>query len=385
MFVLGDSIGRRFYPFVSLPHRLASAFLCGVLFCSWWTYTLAYMFSNTSSPMLWGNLFFFVTAIVAILWLQRNPVKEPPQTRIDLSDATFLRWDWVLAGIFLVFATWMMFRTFTTGDGNILIGHHQFPDFGSTLSIMQSFALGHNFPTQYPHFTGERIRYHFLFYFQAGNLEYLGLNPAMANNILSIFSLTSLLIVVMTLGTVLFRSRIAGRIGAILFFFHGSLAFIPFMLSQASFADLISKINTMTLYLKSGFPYRGEDWGVWSQNVFLNQRHLSSSIAIFVLVLIYLVILFRENRELAPETGPVGTEDGLDPGEGDIGEEEGDDEASDVESDTDETSGDKHEDENNSDDEVADKDEAAGDDSNEAEVCAWHSCRRSGGDLFPAA
>src|SRR4051812_6901651 len=264
MFALGDAVGRRFYPFVSIPHRLASAFLCGMLLSSWWTYAIAYMFSNTASPMLWGNLFFFITAIGVILWLQRNPPKDTVKTEIDVSDATFLRWDWVLAGIFLLFATWMMFRTFTMGDGNIMIGHHQFPDFGSTLSIMQSFALGHNFPTQYPHFTGERIRYHFLFYFQAGNLEYLGFNPAVANNILSIFSLSAMLTLVMTLGTVLFRSRVAGRIGAILFFFHGSLAFIPFILSQGSLAALWDKMNTMTLYLKSGFPYRGEDWGVWS-------------------------------------------------------------------------------------------------------------------------
>jgi hypothetical protein len=109
----------------------------------------------------------------------------------------------------------------------------------------------------------------------------------------------------MTLGSVLFRSRIAGRIGAILFFFHGSLAFIPFLWSVTSFADLMDKLNKMTLYLKSGFPYRGEEWGVWSQNVFLNQRHLASAIAIFVLVLIYLVMLFREHRELAPEPAAV--------------------------------------------------------------------------------
>ena len=168
--------------------------------------------------MLWGNLLFFITAIGAILWLRENPPKKEPLTAIDLSDAGFQQWDWVIAGVFLVFVTWMMFHTFTMGDGKIMIGHHQFPDFGSTLSIMQSFADGHNFPTQYTHFTGERIRYHFLFYFQAGNLEYLGFSPAVANNILSIFSLTSMLILVMTLGVVLFRSRIAGRIGAALFF-----------------------------------------------------------------------------------------------------------------------------------------------------------------------
>ena len=41
-------------------------------------------------------------------------------------------------------------------------------DFGPNLSLMQSFAMGHNFPTEYPHFIGEPIRYHFLFWFQAG-------------------------------------------------------------------------------------------------------------------------------------------------------------------------------------------------------------------------
>ena len=61
MFALGDAIGRRFYPFVSIPHRLASAFLCGLLLSSWWTYALAFFFSDMASPMLWGNLAFFIT------------------------------------------------------------------------------------------------------------------------------------------------------------------------------------------------------------------------------------------------------------------------------------------------------------------------------------
>lgn len=305
MFALGDVIGRRFFTFVSLAHRAASAFLCGLLISSWWTYTLAYFCSGASSPMLWGNLLFFVTSIGLILWLNQNPPKER-ESGLDLSNSEFQKWDWVIAGVFLLFATWMMFKTFTSGDGNLLIGHHQNADFGSTLSIMQSFALGHNFPTEYTHFTGERIRYHFLFYFQAGNLEYLGLTPVIANNLLSIFSLTSLLILVMTLGSVLFRSRIAGRIGAALFFAHGSLAYIPFLLSQSSFSALIDGLNSMTKFLpglrdSAGVPYRGEDWGVWSLNVYLNQRHLASAIAIFLLVLIYVVIRLREKAELEPE------------------------------------------------------------------------------------
>lgn len=301
MVALGDAIGRRFLPFLSIPHRLASAFLCGLLFSSWFTYLVGYIFAESASPMFWANAVFFVVAISVIYFLNRNTQEAGPTTSIDTSETEFVRWDWVVLGLFFVFGLWMMFRTFTIEDGNIAFGHHQYPDFGSTVSIMQSFAYGNNFPTEYPHFSGDRIRYHFLFYFQAGNLEYLGLNPAAASNVLSVFSLTSLLILVMTMGSLLFRSRVAGRIGAALFFFHGSLAFIPFFIANPSTSAVMEKLSKMTMYLNSGFPYRGEDWGVWSQNVFLNQRHFTSSIAIFLLVLIFLYIRNREKSETVAE------------------------------------------------------------------------------------
>src|SRR5438128_2539763 len=89
MFGLGDAVGRRFFPFVSIAHRIASAFLVGLLLASWGTYGLAYMFSNQASPMLWGNLAFFEAAIGIILWLRQNPPKNEPHTAIDLSRTDF--------------------------------------------------------------------------------------------------------------------------------------------------------------------------------------------------------------------------------------------------------------------------------------------------------
>ncbi|MFZ1701842.1 MAG: NHL repeat-containing protein [Pyrinomonadaceae bacterium] len=298
---VGDAIVRRFYPILSIPHRYASAFLVGLLASSWYTYLLGRLFANSSSPLLWANLIFFGSAIALIYYLRKDGPAVGENTSLDTTQTEFTRIDWVIGGIFMAFAFWMMFRTFTMTDGSISIGHHQFPDFGATLSLMQSFALGNNFPTEFTHFTGDQIRYHFLFYFQAGNLEYLGLSPVWANNLLSAFSLTSLLVCVMTLGSLVFRSRTAGRIGAALFFFHGSLAFIPFLMANPSFAGVMDKLSKMTLYLNSGLPYRGEDWGVWSQNVFLNQRHFSSAIAMFLLVLIFLFVRFREYAEI-PES-----------------------------------------------------------------------------------
>ena len=294
VFLLGDSICKRFLPFVSTPHRVATGFLGGLLISTWLTYLAAAMFGETSYPMLAGNLIFAAVAIAAIYLLHRFSPKGKPNTTIDAETTRFKRADWIVTGVFLLTAIVMTYGTFMMKDGNMYIANHQSSDFGSTASIMQSFALGHIFPTEYPHFTGDRIRYHFLFYFQAGNLEYLGLSPATSNNMLSILTLLSMLILVMTLGTVLFASRTVGRIGAILFYFHGSLSYITFYLAAGSLAAMWEKMGTMRDFLSSGLPYRGEDWGPWSQVVYLNQRHLASSIGIFLIVVVFLAIRHRE-------------------------------------------------------------------------------------------
>ncbi len=303
--LLGDAVCRRFFTYLSIPHRFAVAFLSGLLFSSWWTYLAALAFSGSNSPLFWGNIVFFSTATGAIFLLRRRPLKQTPGTTIDRDSTEFKKADWIITGVFLIFISWMMFSTFNMADGKLEIANHQSSDFGSTVSIMQSFAVGHNFPTEYPHFSGDRIRYHFLFYFQAGNLEYLGLNPALSNNILSILSLLSMLILVMTLGTVLFASRVVGRIGAALFFFHGSLAFIPFFMANGPLSVILDKVWTMRDFLTSGLPYRGEAWGVWSQVVYLNQRHLASSIGIFLLVLVFLFIRYREKSEVERVIEPL--------------------------------------------------------------------------------
>lgn len=294
LLLLGDALCRRFFKFASGPHRFGAAFLTGALIGSWWTYLCGFLFAATNSPLLWGNLLFFVMCGGLIYWLWANPSSQEFQTRIDSDQVGFNRWDWVAAGLFLAYACWLTFATFSMDDGKVRIATHQWSDFGSTVSIMQSFANGHNFPTEYPHFSGDRIRYHFLFYFLAGNLEYLGLSPSTANNVLSILSLLSMLFLVMALGVVLFASRLIGRIAACLFFFHGTLSFIPYVYSHWPLGSVIDSVWKMRDFLPSGFNYRGELWGVWSQVVYANQRHLASSIGILLLVMFFLIDRYRE-------------------------------------------------------------------------------------------
>jgi DNA-binding beta-propeller fold protein YncE len=313
---LGDQLCRRFYRYVTVAHRCAAAVLVGLLLSSWFTYVVAWLFRKSAKPLIWADLCFFATAFL-LIWILRRKYRRgrgcEAQFILPRPPGSAL-WDWATLGAFLVLVCWMMFATLNYKNGVLQIANNEWSDFGPNTAIIQSFAIGHNFPTQYPHFSGETIRYHFLFYFQAGNLSFLGLNLAWSLNLLSILTLTCMLALVMTLGQSLFNSRPVGRIGAALFFFHGTLSFVAFLRSQPSLSAAFDSIVGLKDFLPSGYPYRGELWGIWTQVVFLNQRHFASAVGILLLVLLFLIDRYRESaaakkealaRATTEETGPV--------------------------------------------------------------------------------
>ena len=302
-FAVGDFLCRRFYRFASVAHRCAAAILSGLLISSWFTYLAGLLFARARQPLLWGNLLFGIAAIAVLSWNRwKHKVIKRAQ---DDSPNTFVpgRYlprptgssvtDWLLIAGYVVLVSWMMFASFNSSDGILRIANQEYSDFGPNTAIMQSFAVGHNFPTEYPHFSGDRIRYHFLFYFQAGNLEFLGLSPVWSLNLLSMVTLVAMLTLAMTLGEVVFNSRAVGRLGSLLFFFFGSLSYVTYLQRQPSVRAAIQAIRQQRDFLPSIFPYRGDAWGTWSQVTYLNQRHVASAIGILLLVLIFLVIRYR--------------------------------------------------------------------------------------------
>src|ERR1043165_5987882 len=301
---LGDRLSRRCFRYLSVAQRCATAVLVGLLVSTWFTYVVAWCFRRARSPLLWADLCFFAI-VIAWLWLTRNRLRKAAQfARPRLAGSTL--WDSVkLAGFFIV-ACWMMFAPLGYKDGTLFIGSNEWSDFGPNTAIIQNFAVGHNFPTQYPHFSGEPIRYHFLFYFQAGNLTFLGFNLAWSLNLLSVITLVSMLALVMTLGQSLFNSRAVGRLGAALFFFHGTLSFIAFLRSQPSLSAAFHAIVGLKDFLASGYSYRGELWGIWTQVVYLNQRHFAIGLGILLIVLLFLFDRYhRSYAEKAAKTEPV--------------------------------------------------------------------------------
>lgn len=293
--LIGDIVCRRFYRFDSAPHRVASAFLVGLLVCTFASYFLALSFAWTSDPLLYSNLLFGFLSLAIIGWVLKNN----RSTEFDLAGLrngfSEDRKDLEFGALALFVSCVLMFWTFSRGDGTLQMSSFLWNDFGPNLSLVQSFAVGLNFPTEYPHFIGEPIRYHFLFWFQAGNLEYLGLNIVWSLNLLSAFTLAAMLVLTATLGNVVFGSKAVGRIGAVLFFFHGSLSFIPFLLSKGSISEAFYYSVNAVEWVKSIYPYAGEQWGVWSMGTFLAQRHLPAAIGIFLVVLIFLISSIRAN------------------------------------------------------------------------------------------
>lgn len=307
---VGERLCGYFYRFISTAHRWAAGTLVGLLLSTCFTYLAARHFASAKNPLLYGDILFFAVAAIFLLCApKRGPMMMEPR------GSRSAKWDWITLGIYCVLATWMMFATLDFKNGIVLIGTNQWSDYGPNTAIVQSFAYGHNFPAEYPHFANEPIRYHFLFYFLAGNLEYLGLNLAWSLNIISVLTMVCMLALVIALGELLFKSRAVGIIASVFFFFHGTLNLVPFLRAQTSVKGALLAAYKLVSYLSSGYPYRGEDWGIWTQVVFVNQRHFASSIGIFLVVLFFLFDRYLEHskqrkldRALAAGVGPLSWE-----------------------------------------------------------------------------
>lgn len=298
---LGDILCRRFFVYTSAYQRWATAFLSGILICSCVTYLTVLSFTWTASPMLWGNITFALIAIgVAALLIMKFRVSgdsiEQNYERAKGKDI----YDHLTLLAALIVGSWLCFSTLNYSDGAFIFASRSWSDFGANISLTQSMALGNNFPPDHPLFPMEPIKYHFLLWFQAANLSFLGLNAVWAVNMISILSLMAMLVLLMTFAEVLFNSRPAARISVLLFFLAtSSFSYIPFLFSKSSIADIFTSIINSKHYITSGFPYRGDDWGSLSVVVYANQRQLISAVGIVLIVLICLVRFYQRKDVMA--------------------------------------------------------------------------------------
>ncbi len=285
---------------------IPASFLIGTMLITWLTYigaALSNSFSN--KPLLLGNLISFGVFIVfaaIIIHKRKDDFRSffKKLFKIRGNDiVSFLlnrRWEFGFILISTVIVTYFMFLTLNVSGGVMTIGGTVHSDFGPHMSMIRSFSEGSNFPTQYPHFPDGKIRYHFMYQFLAGNLEFLGMRIDFAFNMPSILSLVAFLMllysfVVMTMGT-----RGAGFITAFLFAFRSSFADFTYitdkMKEKIPFPDILKALwDNASGHI--GRSSSQETWGLYAQNVYVNQRHLAFSLGIMILVMIAVYPMFR--------------------------------------------------------------------------------------------
>lgn len=258
---------------------LPAWFGTGTLFITWGTYLISWFFGvygGKRHPLFYGNLLMAVLGFLLVFWLHRN--REPMPPLITLPKR--FQKEAVFFGIMGIFITVLMFYVFHVKDGYLYSGFTVFGDYAPHTAMMRSFSWGDNFPTQYPHYGGQDVKYHFMFQFLAGNLEYLGMRIDFAFNLISIFSFLGFLMLLYTIAL-----RIGGRfsigvLSVLFFLFRSSSSFFRFAWEHIRTGDLWETLTTNTSFI--GYT-PNENWGLWNLNVYLNQRHLAFGLLIISL------------------------------------------------------------------------------------------------------
>lgn len=187
--------------------------------------------------------------------------------------------------------SFVYFYTCYESGENVRLGYSIFSDFSPHVAITSGFGVGSNFPTQYPHFAGDNIQYHFMFYFLTGNMEALGLPLVWAINLPSIICFASALTLLGTLAVLLSSRRSAFLFAPTLVLFRsGWNAFHQISeLMDVPGTSLGSALKTLVHQAEwYGYTFRDE-WGIWAINVYANQRHLALGVGL-VLVFIFLFL-----------------------------------------------------------------------------------------------
>lgn len=283
---------------------LPAGTLVGLLLSSWVTYFLAYIMhpyipADTANLLPANIVSMCIFAYLACLFWQRcflrnyrnqqDPrFKKLPDYRRHPGSVIFY-----LTSILVVVSAvaFVYFYSCFTSGNTVRLGFSIFSDFSPHVAITSGFGNGSNFPTQYPHFSGDNIQYHFMFYFLTGNLQAMGLPIVWAINLPSILCMGSALTLLGTLAVLLSSRRSAFIFAPVLVLFRSAWnVFHQFSeLSSApggSFSSAVESITKQAAWYDYTFR---DEWGIWAINVYANQRHLALGVGL-VLVLIFLFL-----------------------------------------------------------------------------------------------
>lgn len=268
---------------------LPGAFGIGMLLMGWGTYLVSGAASAIGAeiPLIYGNLAVMGAAAVFLAVLYTGRIRKGRavlfhKNRKMIKYKKLFQKEALFFTILALFLIWIMFYVFFIRDRVLYSGFTVYGDYAPHTAMMRSFSLGNNFPTQYPHFGGEDVKYHFMFQFLVGNLEFLGLRLDVAYNLVSVLALLGFLMLLYSLAKRITGSGKTGILTVVFFFFRSALTFFRFVWEHVQAGDLLSTLRDNTEFI--GYTVN-ENWGLWNFNVYLNQRHLAFGLLIISLVI----------------------------------------------------------------------------------------------------
>ena len=273
-------------------------FCAGTLCLTWATYLLAYLNREAKEPLFAANLISLpaaalVIALVAFLQIRK---KSEKRTSFLCKEKKALQLEAMFLTATLVLAFVLMWTTFFVSSNQLYIGVSVFSDFSPHIGMIRSFSYGNNFPTTYPHYAGQDIRYHFMFQFLAGNLEYLGLRIDYAFNLPSMISFMTAFMLLYLLAVKITGKLGAGVLACLFFAFRSSKTLFTYLAELPKGTNIWKALAENTDFLSST---PNEEWGLWNLNVYCNQRHLAFGLtAMFLLLILYLPHLYEMFEEL---------------------------------------------------------------------------------------
>lgn len=291
--------------------KIAASIGIGYLLSGWIVYLVSYISTvwlHLSYPKMHGNIAAIV--LMSILGAQERKHRQQKQLytpvhteKRSLTDRNGSQGRYTIGNtdyatescarssikesvcfcLLFLFILLSMFYVFRVKSSYLESGVSVFSDYAPHTAMIRSFSWHNNFPTQYPYYGGTDVKYHFMFQFFAGNLEFLGMRIDWAFNLISTASLWGFLVLLYYFAEDITGKKLAGAFTLIFFFCRSSFAGVMKLFQTIMDGNWSSFWNNTEFI---GYTTH-EDWGLWNYNVFLNQRHLGFGLLISVLVMMF--------------------------------------------------------------------------------------------------
>jgi len=270
--------------------RIPLWFITGTMGLTWFVYILACLFAEQNNPLFLANSVGFVAVLTVSIFGLVMIVRRKKMS-IKEEFLKFTQNEIIVCLLAVCLTGFLTYISFHERAGYLFTGNSVFGDFTPHLSMIRSFSSMNNFPTTYTVCAGSDVRYHFMFEFLVGNLEYMGLRLDIAFNLVSVLSILSMFSLLYVLAVRITGRKLVGGITVLLAAFRSSLSFFIYLSEFDGYKSMLTGLATDTDFV--GYTNH-EEWGLWNLNVFINQRHFAFAIGVLLIaVILFMPVLYR--------------------------------------------------------------------------------------------